>query len=197
MRHNKTLIAAALLGLTTACTVAPTLEEREQTYLALSDQHFEETLSIVDDPLNPTIEINTRAGHRDFIFAWGLKNDQYLRANIFRDTGIISIQGYVIVETTGGFLRGQRVRFEHSIEDRAVDRVAFDANCASISCVHREDLVFTLTLEELRAAVSEAEARGSKTLMFRIQGQSGQDRDGRFHIGEVKALITELGKHGR
>lgn len=193
MGHVQTLlISGALLGAVTACAVAPTLEEREQVYLALSDQHFEDTLNVVDDPLNPSIEIDTRAGHRDYIFSWGLKNDQFLRADIFRETGNISIQGYVLVETTGDFLRGQQVRFEHSASDRPVDRIAFDVNCNAASCVHHEDIVFSLTQEELEAAVSEAEARGEQTLVFRIQGQSGQDRDGRFHVGELKALLGAI-----
>lgn len=190
MGRIKTIVlSGALLGAVSACAVAPTLEEREQAYLALTDQHFEDTLNVVDDPLNPSVEIDTRAGHRDYIFSWGLRNDQFLRANIFRETGNISIQGYVLVETTGDFLRGQQVRFAHSISDRPVDRIAFDVNCNAASCIHREDIVFSLTQEELEAAVLEAEARGEQTLIFRIQGQSGQDRDGRFHIGEVKALL--------
>ena len=114
-RMKTVMLSGAMLGAVTACAVAPTLEEREQAYLALTDQHFVDTLNVVDDPLNPSVEIDTRAGHRDYIFSWGLKNDQFLRANIFRETGNISIQGYVLVETTGDFLRGQQVRFEHSI----------------------------------------------------------------------------------
>lgn len=185
---------AGLAGLTAACAVAPTLEEREQAYLSLSDRHFEDTINVVDDPLNPSVEIDTRAGHRDYVFSWGLRNDQFLRANIFRETGNISIQGYVLVQTTGDFLRGRQVRFEHSIDDRPVDRIDFDVNCNAASCVHSEDIVFSLTREELEAAVSEAEARGQQTLIFRIQGQSGQDRDGRFHVGEVKALLGAVAK---
>lgn len=193
MGRMKTIVwSGVMLGAVAACAVAPTLEEREQVYLALSDQHFQDTLNVVDDPLNPSIEIDTRAGHRDYIFSWGLKNDQFLRADIFRETGNISIQGYVLVETTGDFLRGQQVRFEHSISDRSVDRIGFDVNCNAASCVHREDIVFSLTQDELEAAVTEAEVRSEQTLIFRIQGQSGQDRDGRFHVGEVKALLKEV-----
>lgn len=183
-----------VLAIVSACAVAPTLEEREQVYLALSDQHFEDTLIIVDDPLNPSIEIDTERGHRDYIFSWGLKNDQFLRANIIRDSGTILIQGYVIVETTDDFLRGTSVSFAHSIDRRDVDRIGFDVNCNAASCVHKEDIVFEFTADELQAAIDEAERRNEKTLMFRIQGQSGQDRDGRFHIGEVKALLQAIQK---
>ena len=77
MGRIKTIVlSGALLGAVSACAVAPTLEEREQAYLALTDQHFEDTLNVVDDPLNPSVEIDTRAGHRDYIFSWGLRNDQ-------------------------------------------------------------------------------------------------------------------------
>jgi len=76
-----------------------------------------------------------------------------------------------------------------------VDRISFDVNCNAASCVHREDIVFELTANELRAAIGEAERRDEKTLIFRIQGQSGQDRDGRLHIGEVKALLAAIEGH--
>lgn len=184
--------SATAVAMLSACAVAPTLEEREQVYLALSDQHFEDTLIIVDDPLNPSIEIDTEQGHRDYIFSWGLKNDQFLRANIIRDSDTVLIQGYVIVETTGDFLQGTSVSFAHSIDRRDVDRINFDVNCNSATCVHREDVVFEFTPDELQAAITEAERRGEKTLIFRIQGQSGQDRDGRFHVGEVKALLAAI-----
>lgn len=187
--------SVSALAIVTACAVAPTLEEREQVYLALGDLHFEDTLIIVDDPLNPSIEIDTEQGHRDYIFSWGLKNDQFLRANIIRDRGTVLIQGYVIVETTGEFLRGTSVSFTHSIDRRDVDRISFDVNCNAATCVHREDIVFDLTADELRAAIIEAERLGEKTLIFRIQGQSGQDRDGRFHIGEMKALLRAIRVH--
>ncbi|MCR9224353.1 MAG: hypothetical protein NXH70_09800 [Hyphomonas sp.] len=188
-RIKNLFLSGALVGLMSACAVAPTLEEREQIYLALSDQHFEETLNAVDDPLNPSIEIDTERGHRDYIFSWGLKNDQFLRANIIRESGTVLIQGYVLVETTGDFLRGTSVSFAHSIDRRDVDRIGFDVSCNASVCVHREDVVFELTREELQTAVTEAERLGERTLVFRIQGQSGQDRDGRFHVGEVKALL--------
>lgn len=193
-RAHPVILSISLLALVGACAVAPTLEERETSYLELSDQHFVDTLSVVDDPLNHSIEINTRAGHRDYIFSWGLRNDQFLRANIFRESGNVSIQGYVQVQTTGDFLRGSTVTFAHTIGTRAVERIGFDVDCNTASCIHSEDVVFNLTADELEDAISEAERRGERTLDFRIQGQSGQDRDGRFHIGEVKALLNEVSK---
>ena len=185
---SKLAFGLSLLGMVQACAVAPTLDEREDAYLALTTAHFTETLSIVDDPLNPTIEMDTMAGHRDYIFSWGLKNDQFLRANIIRESGEAIIQGYVLVETTGGFLGGSTITFAHSIDSRMVDRINFDVNCNSATCVHTEHLVFDLALDEIAAAIAEADRREELTLPFRVKGQSGQDRDGRFHVNEMRAF---------
>ncbi|MEM1154564.1 MAG: hypothetical protein AAGI44_10505 [Pseudomonadota bacterium] len=192
MQILKPLTVATVLGSLTACAVAPTLEEREASYVALSEQHFTDTLNIVDDPLNPSIEIDTRAGHRDYVFSWELQNDQFLRAFVARESGSVSLQAYVRTQIPGVFLRGTSVTFAHTMETRAVDRIGFDANCSGGRCINSEDVVFSITVDELSAAVEEAERRAERTLVFRIQGQSGRDRDGRFHIEEARAMLSAL-----
>lgn len=180
-----------LLG-AASCAIAPTIEERETAYLALGADHFKETLEIIDDPLNPSIELNTKAAYMDQIFGFALKNDQFLRANIVRADGSVGLQGYVMNESTADWLRGSSVRFAHTLKDRLVTRVHFDAQCPGGHCRYREDFVFSLKAEELRAAIAEAKSRGEQTLIFRIQGQGGVDRDGRFHIGEAAALLDAI-----
>lgn len=185
-------LAVSMGMMMSACVSVPTPEEQEQTYLALSDQHFVETLNVVDDPLNPSIEIDTKAGYDDSPQYWGPQDDQFLRANVFRDTGNISVQGYVSSQTVGDAIRGQSVRFEHTLKDREVDRIGVDVSCTVTNCLYYEGYVFSIAPDELASAIAEAETRGERTLVFRIQGQSGKDYDGRFHIGEAKAILGAI-----
>ena len=183
-----TILAVPLTG---ACATAPpTSAKWEAAFLALSDEHFLETLDSLDDPLNPSIEINTHAAHRDYQYALDLKNDQFLRANIFRETGTIVIQAYVVSESYDDFLAPTSVSFSHGLMTRNVDRLDFDVNCNSFgACRHIEPMVFQISPDELSNTIAAMEASGELVLSFRIQGRKGWDRDGRFHIGEMKALL--------
>lgn len=102
MKHTAVALAA-LVALTSVagCAITPTLEEREQSFQALSLDHFRNGIDFVDDPLNPTINLNTRPGYQDYQFSFGPREDQFLRAMKFRETGDISLQGAVRLMRTG------------------------------------------------------------------------------------------------
>tara|TARA_R110002072_G_scaffold20532_3_gene74304 strand:- start:355 stop:969 length:615 start_codon:yes stop_codon:yes gene_type:complete len=186
--HRATL-AGLVLSTIAACAITPTLEEREQSYLSLSEDHFRSTLNVVDDPLNPSINISTRESYQDYQFSFGPKDDQFLRGMKFRDTGKVVLQGYVTSDINGIWLSPVSITFEHTLSTRPVDRIGFDANrCSSYGCMHYEEMVFALTLEELDVVIAALEQRGETTLKFRIKGQNGVDRDGRFHANELKAF---------
>ena len=60
--------------------------------------------------------------------------------------------------------------------------------CSYGTCIHYEDMVFEFSPDELNAVIAAMEERGERVLNFRIKGQSGRDRNGRFHINELKAF---------
>jgi hypothetical protein len=190
MPTHKILLATLALALVlTGCAVTETLEERENTFLAMTEPDLAAGVSVVDDSLNPSIEINTRGAYQDFQFIWGPQEDQFLRGYKFRDTGRVVLQGYVTSEINGTWLHPVSATFQHTLSTRPVERVSFDANrCSSYGCMHREDMVFEFTPEELDQVIADMEAKGETIFAFRIQGQSGVDRDGRFHINELKAF---------
>jgi len=191
------LMAVVAIPLTGACAAAPpTSAKWEANFLALTDEHFSETVDIVDDPLNPSIEINTRAAHRDYQYALDLQNDQFLRANIFRKTGTVVIQGYVVSESYDDFLAPTTISFSTGMETKTVDRLGFDVKCNSFgACRHIEDMVFQIGQEELENTITAMEESGEAVLGFRVQGQKGWDRDGRFHIGEMRAMLEAVKSH--
>ena len=196
IRHTLAALAgSAVLG---ACVTGPTPAEWEANFMALEGAHFFESLNIVDDPLNPSVEIDTRGAHRDYQYDFDLQNDQFLRTNIFRETGNIAIQGYVISESLEDWLSPTQVTFSTGLKTRSVDRLDFDVNCNSFGgCRHTEVMVFNISQAELRQTILELETSGDVILSFRIQGQKGWDRDGRFHIGELKAMLEAVEQHSR
>lgn len=183
-----TILGAASLGLVTACQVGPSLEDRETAYLSLSEAHWQDATRIVDDPLNPTIEISTRAGYDDQVFLFALKNDQFLRARIARDTGKVLIQGYVTHEDPHDWLAPSLVSFADIIDTRPVNTVDFEAYACGNGCQHYEEMVFDLSEADLQRLIKHAEKTGKGFVPFRIQGQTGLRYDGRFHINELRAM---------
>ena len=180
-------VSFALLGLS-ACAIAPTPQEREAAFLALPLSHFQNNMYIKDDPLDPNITIHTRLGYRDYVFDFGAKEDQFLRALVFREDGKVALQAYVTSDTSGSWLHPVSVSFPHTLSTRRVDRLHFDVNCATYGCRHYEEMVFEFTPEELDDVIKAMDARKELVFAFRIKGQSGIDRDGRFHISELEAF---------
>ncbi|MBB35451.1 MAG: hypothetical protein CME88_05950 [Hirschia sp.] len=191
----KTIILAGLVSVSTACAGISTPSQREETYLSLDVAFFLQNLEVVDDPLNPTIELNTRAAVLDHRLTPDATGDQFLRANIHRESGDILLQGYVTNKSTAGWLKPTMVVFEHSLSSRDVVRVATDVDCSQYGCMHYEDMVFSITPEELDTTIAETEAQGARFIRFRIQGQSGVDRDGRFHVAEMAAMRSVLAEY--
>jgi len=190
MPFPKTLFAApALMLALTGCAVTETLEERETAFLTRTTPDFAAGIKVIDDPLNPTIEINTIAAYQDYQFSWGPQEDQFLRAYKFRDTGNVTLQGYVVSDIHGTWLHPISVTFQDTLSTRQVDRINYEAHhCSAQGCMHREDIVFEFTTEELDQVIADMEVKGDTVFVFRIQGRSGVDRDGRFHINELKAF---------
>lgn len=190
MKPYKTLIAApALAAVLAACAITPTLEEQEAAYLAMTQEAFASGLTVIDDPLNPSVEINTQGAYRDYKFSFGPHEDQFLRGYQFRDTGHVALQAYVTSDINGTWLHPVSVSFLHTLSTRDVERIGFDANrCTTYGCMHKEDMYFLFSTDELDQVIEAMETRGETTFAFRIQGQSGIDRDGRFHINELRAF---------
>ena len=191
-------IFGALAGLAVAgCATSQTPEEREASFLGLTQGHFAETVAVIDDPLNSSIRINTRAGYRDYQFSFGPRDDQFLRAYVPRGEGPLSLQGYVTSEINAhSALQPTNVNFEHTLALRDVTRVNLDVRfCGGSGCLYYEEMVFDITAGELEELISEMERRQELFVRFRIQGLSGLQRDGRFHVSELKAFQTAFQQH--
>jgi len=196
--HAKTALLSSILTIATSgCATTQSPEERELEFLALSPAHFTQSLSVTDDPLNPDVRINTRAGWRDYQFSFGPRDDQFLRASLPRNEGIAVLQAYVTAEAnTTSALQPVSVNFEHSVEARDVDRVNLDVrSCSRNSCIYYEEMVFDLTLAEINQLITGIEDRSHPVVRFRIQGLSGRQRDGRFHISELRAFRDAVVAH--
>lgn len=183
------LIGPVLAGLLTACASIPTPDEWEANFLAMNQADFAPGISVTDDPLNPAVEINSKSAFRDYQFSFDLDNDQFLRGYRFRDTGRVTLQGYVTSEVHGSWVQPISVTFSNALGTRAVERVHFDASrCSQYGCLHREEMVFEFTPDELDGLISSMEESGEQILKFRVQGRSGIDLDRRFQINELKAF---------
>lgn len=173
-------LGSALFGLT-ACM---SLEERQAAFRALPQSYFQDRIVVEDDPLNPSIRINTRNSFHDL----SVSNDQFLRASIMRGSGTLLLQVYVTTRTLDGWFQPSRVTFLHTLSDRSVRRLAFDVNCQNLGCRHYEDMAFDISAAELDGMIEALEAKGETAFVFRVHGRSGLHHDGVFHINELKAF---------
>lgn len=180
-------LAIVPLLMATSCAAVPTAAEQEAAFLALTEAHFRDTITIEDDPLDPNITIDTHLGYQQTAL-FAPKQDQFLRGLAFRENGLLILQAYVTSDTRGSWLFPTQASFAHTLSLRPVTTVHSDVDCGYTPCRHYEHVVFEFTPEELDAVIAEIEVRGEQTLAYRILGQSGLDRDGLFHVNELKAF---------
>lgn len=194
MKHAVSAILVLGLMSHSSPSYAQREDRREVAYRALTQDEFARSITMNDDPLNPDIRIDTRQGYRDYQFSFGPREDQFLRASILRTSGEIISQAYVTAEAnTSAALQPTTASFEHTLSARPVTRVALDVRaCGRSGCIYYEEMVFELPPDDIEALIGAMVERGDAFVRFRIHGQSGRQRDGRFHVSELRAFLAAL-----
>jgi len=197
------LCALVLVGCATAG--AELQATAKQEYAQLSVEHFMSSMKVKDDELERSAQFSTFEGNRTIIpldpylallasSTKGYKNDEFIRAYVFKETGKEIYQMYFIIKGYG-WSRPNSINFTAGLGSKLTSRIGIDVKCNASYCNHDEDVVVDFTRAELENVIRTLEGNSENLLKFRIKGQSGKDYDGSFSVNEIKAVLQAVEKY--
>jgi len=174
----------------------------KQEYAQLPVEHFLKSLTVKDDELETSAQFSTYKGYipeipLDPYLALlassneGFKNDEFMRAYVFKGSGKEVYQMYFLLRANG-WRRPTSINFSAGLGSRTTERIGIDVKCYSSYCNHDEDVIVNFTKDELEQVVTTLDSSSESLLRFRIKGQAGQDYDGSFSVNEVKAILLAV-----
>lgn len=193
-------LTAALIA--TAITPAAAQTKDERRMLALFERPPSELVPMIQvtgDSLDPNVTVTTR-GVTAFVskglIASTTTENSWLRGFVDKKTGDVTAQVYQSISYGGrGFESFARATYEapSGIEEAKVDQVGSDVSCYRYGCTHYADVVFTVSLDVLRAAAKAFDQNNPRAgLKYRIFGQSGTKIDDVIPGNELVAFVQVL-----
>ena len=191
---------AALAG----CATPPAAQSarNQDAYKALTLEKVQQCIRITDDPLNVSVKFDTRECYQTRHGLLGLVwSDAFLRAWKDRDTGSTNYQIYSILYGKD-WLHPQSANFGvNELQSVRGNRIGSDVDCSMSqvmgNCRHKEEFVFDLPEDELRAVAAKLEVdQGYSSWTVRIKTQSGRDVDFRMNPNELVGLLNLVEAYG-
>jgi len=192
-------LLVALFGLC-ACE---TTEQRTQTALALTPEHFKSTAIIVDDDSGGTALISTKSGFQQ---KQGLLrmvyDDNFLRAIIDKKTGIVTYQVYQSIYYQASDWRFYRkANYETPDGPELVDAkylrppLAHNFDCSdhtSSVCAYNEHVGFSIDRELLESIASTYEPDKSVKWRFKFIPRVGDEFNDGLLVAEIVGFLQAV-----
>jgi hypothetical protein len=169
---------------------------KDPALLSLTLEHFRDTASVTDDPVDGVTTISTEKGfaehHGPMRTVW---NDEYLTGVIDKKTGQRSFQVHAWITYRGNW------RFYHTANYQTVAGAKSVAaaqtgkemeNCAAGDCMYTERLAFPID-EELLRQLAAASAPGKPTIWaYKFISKSGPDFTGGLSSAEIAGILAKV-----
>lgn len=188
------MLVAAFVG-----CAGTNLEEQTQMAYNLTKEHFKNTATIKDDPLDTLATITTLNG---FQFKYGrdtVLNDNFLRAFINKKTGTTTIQLYqVIYYHGGGWNFFQTINYEtpSGPEARRVKVISRNVDCSGShyygGCTYTEHLAFEIEEEFLRIIAAGYQPGQHVTWKFKFKAKSGREYKDGMLPAEIAGFLEAI-----
>jgi len=162
-------------------------------------EHFRDTATVKDDPLNAKATITTEAGYVEHSgplrTVW---HDEYLSAVIDRGTGQKSFQIDAQITYNGSWRFYQSANYQTANGRRSVPATQISkesANCAVGECIYTEHIAFPVDEQVLRQVAAARDA--AKPVLWRYQtiAKSGPAFTGSLSDAEVAGLLAKVDEY--
>lgn len=164
---------------------------------SLDKQHFLNTITVKDDPLETHIEVNTFAGYaQNWPLNQPIETDFALRGYINKKTGAKQYQVYAKIKNRMEWFFPYQANFGKPLQTAKVKRISSDVNCKKYYCEHYEDVLFMVPETELRRMLTLTPAEiKTKTWQAKIKTKAGHNvRDG-FNVNEILAFLEVMDRY--
>jgi hypothetical protein len=188
------LVPWIVLGFT-----ANTAYAKDPALLALTMEHFRDTATVKDDPVDAITTISTENGYAEhkgpMRMVW---NDEYLRSVIDKKTGQKSFQVYAWI-IYGGRLRSyETADYQTPAGPKSVPAIQIGkemANCAVGECLYTERMAFPVD-EALLRQLAAASVQGKPTIWaYKFIAKTGPDYAGGLSSAEIAGLLAKIDEY--
>jgi hypothetical protein len=191
---NASLASFLVLGLT-----AHTAYAKDPALPSLPMEHFRDTATIKDDPVEPTAAISTEKGFAErkgpMRMVW---NDEYLRSVVDKKTGQKSFQVYAWIIYSGRWRSYETVDYQtaNGPTSAPVTRMGNEVeNCAVGDCVYTERIAFSVD-EDLLRRLAATNVPGKPTLWaYKFVAKSGPDYAGGLSSAEIAGFLAKVDEY--
>jgi hypothetical protein len=191
-------MALPLLGI--LALVFGTAHAKDPDLLSLGVNHFRDTATVTDNPLDAVVTVSTENGYQEhhgpMRTVW---NDEFLEGIIDKKTGQKSFLAYVWITYIGSARSYRIARFQAPDGPRSVPATLTGLEkslCAVGDCTFTEHLSFPVDESTLRQLAAQT-ASGKQSLWpFKLVAKSGPDYSGGFSNAEIAGLLAKVDDYG-
>jgi PDZ domain len=177
-----------------------TAHAKDPDLLSLGVNHFRDTATVTDNPLDAVVTVSTENGYQEhhgpMRTVW---NDEFLEGVIDKKTGQKSFLAHVWITYIGGPRSYRIVRYQVPEGPRSVPatQTALEKSlCAVGDCTYTEHLSFPVDESTLRRLAAQT-ASGKQSLWpFKAVAKSGPDYSGGFSNAEIAGLLAKVDDYG-
>jgi hypothetical protein len=175
---------------------ANTAQAKDPALLSLTLEHFRDTATVADDPVDGVTTISTEKGfaeHRGPMrTVW---NDEYLTGVIDKKTGQRSFQVHAWIIYRGNWRFYETANYQTIAGGKSVPAAQTGKemdNCAAGDCMYTERLAFPID-EELLRQLAAANAPGKPVIWaYKFTSKSGPDYTGGLSSAEIAGILAKV-----
>jgi PDZ domain len=188
------LATSIVLGLT-----ANTAYAKDPPLLSLTPEHFRDTATVKDDPVEAVTIISTENGYAEhkgpMRMVW---NDEYLRSVIDKKTGQKSFQVYAWIIYGGRWRSYETANYQTPAGPKSVPAIQIGretANCAVGDCLYTERVAFPVD-EDLLRQLAAGNVPGKPTIWaYKFIAKTGPEYAGGLSSAEIAGLLAKIDEY--
>ncbi len=190
---------AALVPLIVLGFAANSAYAKDPALLSLTMEHFRDTATVKDDPVDAITTISTENGYAEHTgpmrMVW---NDEYLTSAIDKKTGQKSFQVYAWTIYSGRLRSYESVNYQTPAGPKSVPAIQIGketANCAVGDCLYTERVAFPVD-EDLLRQLAAGNVPGKPTIWaYRFIAKTGPDYAGGLSSAEIAGLLAKIDEY--
>jgi len=192
--HRAALVSWIVLGLTTGAAYA-----KDPPLLSLTPEHFRDTATVKDDPVEAVTVISTENGYAEhkgpMRMVW---NDEYLRSVIDKTTGRKSFQVHAWIIYGGRWRSYETANYQTPAGPKSVPAIQIGretANCAVGDCLYTERVAFPVD-EDLLRRLAAGNVPGKPAIWaYKFIAKTGPDFAGGLSSAEIAGLLAKIDEY--
>jgi len=192
--HRAALVSWIVLSLTTGAAYA-----KDPPLLSLTPEHFRDTATVKDDPVEAVTVISTENGYAEhkgpMRMVW---NDEYLRSVIDKKTGQKSFQVHAWIIYGGRWRSYETANYQTPAGPKSVPAIQIGretANCAVGDCLYTERVAFPVD-EDLLRRLAAGNVPGKPAIWaYKFIAKTGPDFAGGLSSAEIAGLLAKIDEY--